>query len=75
MTQQITITFTVSPADLAEVIPTLLDAPSRGTQADLVDLIQWALYDSVGGPQIEGYFTVIKEKTTPATRPMLNPNP
>jgi len=64
MTQQITITFTVSPADLAEVMPTLLDAPSRGAQADLVDLIQWALYDADSGPQIEGCFNVTKEKTT-----------
>jgi len=56
---EITIKFEVDPDDLAEVIPTLLDAPSRGPIADLVDLIQWALYDSDEGPQLAGHFNVI----------------
>ena len=55
---EITIKFTVDPDDLAEVMPNLLDAPSRGGQADLVDLIQWALYDSDEGPQLAGQFDV-----------------
>ena len=56
---EITIKFEVDPDDLAEVMPTLLDAPSRGPKADLVDLLQWALYDNDGGPQLAGNFNVI----------------
>lgn len=56
---EIVIRFTVKPDDLAEVMGTILDAPSRNAQADLVDLIQWALYDSEEGPQLGGYFDVI----------------
>jgi len=62
---EITIKFEIDPNDL-EVMPTLLDAPSRGPIADFVDLIQWAVYDNREGPQLEGNFKVIpnyKEKS------------
>lgn len=57
--KEITIRFTVDADDLAEAVRSLLDSPSKGEQADLVYLIQYALYDDNDGPQLEGVFDVI----------------
>ena len=58
---KIIIKFDVDPDDLAEVMDTLLNAPSRGPVDDLADLLQWALYDRDEGPQLLGNFNVIQK--------------
>ena len=58
MSKTITLEFSVVPDDLEEATLTLLGTASRKPEANLVNLVQYALYDNADGAQLNGHFVV-----------------
>lgn len=63
MGKTITLEFNVTPDDLEKATLTLLGTASRNPEANLVDLVQYALYDNADGSQLNGNFVVKKGYT------------
>ncbi len=58
MSNPINLEFSVVPDDLKEATLTLLGTASRNPETNLVNLVQYALYDNADGSQLNGHFVV-----------------